>query len=180
MLFRKRATWVCREPSSNEPAVLGRARFASCAVQIHNTACSTAHVRLYPSVSCILGLRRSSSLAGRLESTSLTGRLQSALVIQEDCSQHLSYRKNAISTCHTGRMQSALVIQEDCSQHFSCRKTAFSTCHTGRLQSALLLQEDCSQHFCRTTMVNTSLARKRLQDIQIYRTVPIRFLLPCY
>ena len=51
-----RASGVCREPSSSEPAVLGRARFTPCTGQIHNTACSTAHVRLYPVVSCMLGL----------------------------------------------------------------------------------------------------------------------------
>ena len=39
-------------------AVLGRARFASYTGQIHHTACSTAHVRLYQAVSCILGLSR--------------------------------------------------------------------------------------------------------------------------
>ena len=48
MLSRNKTPWVCREPSSSEPAVLSRARFASCTGQIHDTACSTAHVHLYP------------------------------------------------------------------------------------------------------------------------------------
>ena len=48
MVSRNRAPRVCREPSSSEPLVLGRACFGSCTGQIHNTACSTAHVRWYP------------------------------------------------------------------------------------------------------------------------------------
>ena len=56
MLSRNRAPRVCRETSSRKPAVISRARFASCTGQIHDTAFSTAHVRLYPVVSCILGL----------------------------------------------------------------------------------------------------------------------------
>ena len=47
MLSRNRAPRVCREPNSSKPAVLGRARFASCTGQIHETACSTAHARLH-------------------------------------------------------------------------------------------------------------------------------------
>ena len=39
---------VCREPSSSEPLVLSRARFASCTGQIHDTACSAEHVLLHP------------------------------------------------------------------------------------------------------------------------------------
>ena len=56
MVSRNRAPQVCREGSSNEPPVLSWARFASCTGQIHDTDCSTTHVRLYPVVSCILGL----------------------------------------------------------------------------------------------------------------------------
>ena len=47
---------MCRESSSSEPAVLGRAHFASCTGEIHDTARSAPHVRLYPAVSCIFGL----------------------------------------------------------------------------------------------------------------------------
>ena len=53
---------MCREPSSSEPAVLDRACFASCTGQIHDTACSTARVCLYPVMSCIWALHLSSRL----------------------------------------------------------------------------------------------------------------------
>ena len=46
MLSRNRTPRACRETSSSEPPVLSKARFASCTGQIHDTACSTAHVKL--------------------------------------------------------------------------------------------------------------------------------------
>ena len=67
MLFsRSTAPRVCREPSSSEPTVLGRTSFASCTGRIHDAARSTAHVRLYPAVSCILGFCNSSYLVSLL------------------------------------------------------------------------------------------------------------------
>ena len=50
-----RAPQVCREPSSSEPPVLSKARFASCTGQVHDTACSTEHVLLHPVLPCSLG-----------------------------------------------------------------------------------------------------------------------------
>ena len=47
LLSSQSEPWVM-EPSSSEPPVLSRARFASCTGQIHDTACSTEHVLLHP------------------------------------------------------------------------------------------------------------------------------------
>ena len=73
---------MCREPSSSERTVLGRARFALCTGQINDTACFTAHVRLYPAVWCILGL------------TTLTTRLVRWLgacaVVRQQCKFYVS------------------------------------------------------------------------------------------